>query len=466
MFGRSKEVAYIFRAYDRFTRVSDRINRSTRKMRGNLGGVATVMAKLGTATAALGAAAATAATGGLLAVIRAGSRFQDELIALSSLTGEAGERLDYYQERALQLGKAWGISSPEILSAFTLIGSLNSELLKQPKTLGMVTDEVLRLATATGIELNTAVRVTVGGMNQMGEAADQASRYVNVLAAGEQIGAARLNEIAEALVNVGPIAAKAGLSFEEVNATLHVLAKKGIVGARAGTALRMVLLKLEKETRRQLRPSVSGLLPVLEIYARSLTDVASAQKVFGEEAANAALAIFQQIDVLRRFRDDMTGTDIATKRAAIMMERYSKRLAVVKVKIEDALIRTFLRLEPVLTRHIERFSDWLDTISSKDIDNFADSLGHIAKALSVLTMGVGKSATTPTWWEALVPASFTAGFRAPAPLFAGATAGGGQANVSIELDINAPAGVVEATRVKTAGQGLSAKVGTNLTENY
>ncbi len=82
---------------------------------------------------------------------------------------------------------------------------------------------------------------------------------VNVLAAGAKLGASEVNDTAEALQNSGTAMKAAGVSFEQGNALIQSLAGVMIKGSEAGTGLRNVLLKLETQSDKGLRPSVDGI---------------------------------------------------------------------------------------------------------------------------------------------------------------------------------------------------------------
>lgn len=69
---------------------------------------------------------------------------------------------------------------------------------------------------------------------------------------------------AAAIKNGGVAAAQAGVGFEQLNAAIQVLAEREIKGGEAaGTALRNVILNLEKGTDKSLKPSVVGLSQAL-----------------------------------------------------------------------------------------------------------------------------------------------------------------------------------------------------------
>lgn len=116
---------------------------------------------------------------------------------LKALTGLDDSSIQWLTEQAEKLSTTMdesGLrirqSSDEILQAYMLIGSKKPELLKDKEALNAVTIEAMRLAAAAKIDLKDAVTATTVSLNMYGESADQAARYVNVLAAGSKEGAA------------------------------------------------------------------------------------------------------------------------------------------------------------------------------------------------------------------------------------------------------------------------------------
>ena len=126
-------------------------------------------------------------------------------------------------------------SSDEILQAYMLIGSKKPELLDNKEALNAVTVEAMRLATAAKIDLRDAVTATTISLNMYGESADQAAKYVNVLAAGSKEGAADVASQAAAIKNAGVAAATAGVPIEGLQGAIQTLAEKGVEAEVAGT---------------------------------------------------------------------------------------------------------------------------------------------------------------------------------------------------------------------------------------
>ena len=282
-------VSFIIQLQDRFNRVAAKVDKSMTRLGKNAARVKKKIASLGKSFRALGgqaknALALIATAFGAREFIRVGSGFQDAIADLQSITGTAGVELDFLSDASLRLAKSSKTAQDEVALAFTQIASAKSELLKDPQGLINVTEQVLLLANAAGIDVPSAVKASVGSLNQFNKGADDAARFVNVIAAGSKVGASLVGETAEALKNVGAVASQFNLSFEETNSLIQVLAKNEIKGAEAGTGLRQVLVKLEGFMDGKFAPSVIGIEKSFEAVRDMNLSNIEVTEDFGEEA--------------------------------------------------------------------------------------------------------------------------------------------------------------------------------------
>ena len=182
------------------------------------------------------------------------NKLEESQAGLKALTGLDDDSIDWLTDQAKRLSTSMtkeGLrvrqSANEILDAFMLVGSAKPELLGNKQALKEVTEEALRLQAASkDITLNAAVEALTGSLNQYGDAADQASRYANVLAAGSKAGAANIESQSKAIKAAGTAASSANVSIEQTVGLIETLAYKGIKDEVAGTGLRNFFLALQK----------------------------------------------------------------------------------------------------------------------------------------------------------------------------------------------------------------------------
>ncbi len=274
---------------------------------------------------------------------------------LKALTGLDDASIQWLTEQAEQLSTTMdesGLrirqSSDEILQAYMLIGSKKPELLKDKEALNAVTIEAMRLAAAANIDLQDAVTATTVSLNMYGEAADQAARYVNVLAAGSKEGAADVSAQAATIKNAGVAAAGAGVSIEGLQGTIQMLAEKGIEAEPAGTALRKFFLVLQTGPD-ETNPKVVGLQTALENLNKKSLTAAQIQTMFGEEAFSAATILIDNADKVQQYTEAVTGTNTAMEQAAINSDTNAAKMAQYRNQIKEAGIELMERLNPSLS---------------------------------------------------------------------------------------------------------------------
>lgn len=274
---------------------------------------------------------------------------------LKALTGLDDSSIQWLTEQAEKLSTTMdesGLrirqSSDEILQAYMLIGSKKPELLKDKEALNAVTIEAMRLAAAAKIDLKDAVTATTVSLNMYGESADQAARYVNVLAAGSKEGAADVSAQAAAIKNAGVAASGAGVSIEQLQGTIQMLAEKGLEAEPAGTALRKFFLVLQTGPD-ETNPKVVGLQTALENLNKKSLTAAQIQTMFGEEAYSAATILIDNADKVRQYTEAVTNTNIAMEQAAINSDTNEAKMAQYRNSIKEAGIELMERLNPSLS---------------------------------------------------------------------------------------------------------------------
>lgn len=309
------------------------------------------------------------AIGGFLAafagVSLALSKFRKEMNAteessanLKALTGLDDNSIQWLQEQAETLATTMdktGLrvqkSAKDILEAYMLVGSAKPELLQDKEALNAVTIEALRLAEAAKMDLKAAVDGVTLSLNQYGESADKASRYVNVLAAGSKFGAANVENQTAAIIKAGVAASVAKVPIESLVGSIETLAEKGIKGEVAGTGLKTFFLKLEGMAD-DVRPSIVGLETALENLRKKNLSTAETQKLFGLEAYTVAQAMISGAEKVHDYTAAVTDTNVAIEQAAINSDTANAKLAQMKNEFTQQGIILVKELNPAITKFV------------------------------------------------------------------------------------------------------------------
>ena len=300
----------------------------------NVGNYASAMGKLNNILGAFGVAFGVQA---VAQVFRTGAEavveFDQAISDLQAITGASGKDLEYYREQANLLGNEVEGGASAVVEAYKLIGSAKPELLANAEALNSVTKSAITLAQAAGISVPDAAKNLTDAMNQFGASAEDADKFINVLAAGSKFGAVEIPQVTDALLKFGAVAKTSGVSIEETGALIEALGERGLKGAEAGTALRNVMLKLSapdalprKAIKKltelginfdTLKDKSLSFTDRLRALTPILSDQAALVKTFGTENAVAATNLIQLTDRTDELRNKMTGTNTAYEQAEI-----------------------------------------------------------------------------------------------------------------------------------------------------
>lgn len=284
------------------------------------------------------------------------NKLESSQASLKSLTGLDDDSINWLTNQAKKLsttmtkeGLRVRASANEILEAYMLVGGAKAELLENKEALAAVTEEAMRLQSAAGdITLAEAVDAVTLSLNQFGAPAEDAARYVNVLAAGSKEGASGVASITSAIKRAGVAAAGANVSIEETVALVETLAYKGITDEVAGTALKKFFLVLQTGAD-DTNPKVVGLAKALENLKAKNMGAADIKKMFGEEGYNAAAVILQNTEMVNQLTEAVTGTNIAFEQSAINSNTAAAALDQARNKMRLAMADLGEKLDGVFT---------------------------------------------------------------------------------------------------------------------
>lgn len=300
------------------------------------------------------------------AIITTTREYGQALSDLSAITGATGTQLKTLDEAAQEMGRSTEYSASQAVEALKLMASAKPELLQTAGGLTAATKSALTLAQAAGSTLPDATRTLALSLNQFGAGAEEADRYINVLAAGAKFGASEIADTAAAIKNGGVAAAQAGVGFETLNAAIQVLAEREIKGGEAGTALRNVILSLEKGTDKTLKPSVVGLSGALENLSKKNISTAQAVKLFGVENINAASVLVDNRRKLDALTQALTGTQTAHEQAAIRVNNLNGDIMGLTSAFEGMIIKIGQSSTGPLRSGIQSVTDGINLLT----DNF------------------------------------------------------------------------------------------------
>lgn len=308
--------------------------------------------------------------------------FTSAISDLSAITGAAGKDLEFLRQKSKEFGATTTLSASQAAEAFKLVASAKPDLLGNAEALAAVTKEAIILAEASGSTLPDAAKTLGSALNQFGLGAEDASRFINVLAAGSKFGASEIANTAEALKDSGLVAATTGTSFEELNAAIQTMSTVSLKGAEAGVGLRNVFLNLAIQNNDLFKPSVVGLTGAISNLKKAQLDDVQLLEIFGKKNIIAAKALIKQSDVLEGMTAKLTDTTTAYDQAAIKVDNLEGDTKKMNSAWEGSTILLGEKLDPAI-RGVVQAMTWLAKVASSVIlavDDMGNAIGAYAAA--------------------------------------------------------------------------------------
>ena len=313
--------------------------------------------------------AAAAAIGGVVtSVVSNQVKFEKSMDNFRAILGVSAREMEYFSQEAIRMGSTTTQTASQVAEAYTMIAARLPQLLKSKEGLVQVTEAAIILAEAAGITVDEAGKALADSINQTGASAYEASRYINVLAAGSRNGAGDITYLNTALEKFGSIGSTVGMSFEQLVASIETVAPKITDASSAGIYLRQVLLTLEKQNDEGLRPSVVGISQALENLAAKQLTVAEYAQMFDKRAVITAMTLVEQRNKFNELTNAVTGTNTAYEQAELRTDNVKGAIT----RLSSAWERFTLSVSNS-TGALQGFLDTLATVLNTITDGFANN---------------------------------------------------------------------------------------------
>ena len=241
------------------------------------------------------------------AAVSTGSEFEASMSQVAATMGisveeirNGSEAYKTLEEAARQCGETTMYSATEAGEALNYLALAGYDAAKAAETL----PKVLDLAAAGGMDLATASDLVTDAMAALGMETSELDTYIDEMAKTAQKSNTSVQQLGEATLVTAGIAKTTGVSLEDLNTALGVLANNGIKGAEGGTHLRNVLISLSaptdtaaaklKELGIETEDDAGNMRDLQEV----LTDLNGALSNMGSaEKAQAIRTIFNKTDI-------------------------------------------------------------------------------------------------------------------------------------------------------------------------
>lgn len=335
-------------------------------------------------------------------------KYEDALASFHTIVSDKSEKeFKQYENSIKAIGDKTSSAYEDVAASYEKIAGLNETFARTPEAISAVTEATITLARASRQDLGTSAENLVGIMNQFDLGANQASRTINVLAAGQAVGAASIAQSAEAYKNFGSTAKASNITLEQSQALIQTVGKFMILGAEAGTKLRGSVSKLQDagfgyaSGQFQINDALEDARKKFDRLNTAKQKDAFITKTFGLENKNVGLILLNNIGLYNEFTKSVTGTSEAQKAAEINQNTMSARMDKVKSQVKNLAVTVGETLLPAISKLaegiipiVQKFSKWakdnpktLNTIVkiSLAVAGAAFAIAAISQIISIAT---------------------------------------------------------------------------------
>jgi len=347
----------------------------------------------------LGASMTAGLTAPLAALATAAAKlavdFNDPFDKMQAVLGQSAAETDALRDSVLKLAGQTAQSPKELGAALYEVEAAGIR--------GQAALEVLTAAAeASAIGLGNAKSMAsflAAELNAYGPKALSAAQATSVLVEAARVGRLNIDDLVGSVGAIMPIAAQAGVSFDQVAAAVAAMTRSGLEAGQATTGLRTILETVEKPSA-----SVQKALAMVGLSAAALKDELASKGLLatldtlktafqGDDAALAqvfpsartfagVLSLLganssETAGIFQKLAATTTGTlGAAFQRAA---SDDSFKFAQALVQVQTALIRLGQDLLPIVVPLVERF-----TKAVTELSNWFENLDAGGKDLAVV----------------------------------------------------------------------------------
>ena len=330
MADKQKTVEIIFGGVDRTGGAISSVGRNLDSLTGRVGDLTGPLANITDSIVKLDLALAAAAAGVTGYAIKIADDFDTAFGEIATLIGQPADNLRDFQAQILEYSERSTASLDQITSA--TYGAISAGVEYQDSLELIAAAEQLSIAGRADLGATTTALVST--LNAFGASADEAGDFADDFFTAVQLGQTTIPELANTIGRLAPIAAAAGLSFEEMAAAIATItAETGTSTPEAITGIRAAiqsLLKPSKEATdlaKELGIEFNAAALESKGFSGVLSDVADATggntellaKLFGSvEALAPVLALTGNAseafaDNLEVFKDNAGAAETASK---------------------------------------------------------------------------------------------------------------------------------------------------------
>lgn len=246
MADKQKTVEIIFGGVDKTGGAISSVGRNLDSLTGRVGDLTGPLANITDSIVKLDLALAAAAAGVTGYAIKIADDFDTAFGEIATLIGQPADNLRDFQSQILEYSERSTQSLDQITSATYSAISAGIEYQNSLELIAAAE----QLSIAGRADLGSTTTALVSTLNAFGASADEAGDYADDFFTAVQLGQTTIPELADTIGRLAPLAAAAGLSFEEMAAAIATItAETGTSTPEAITGIRAAIQSLLKPSK-------------------------------------------------------------------------------------------------------------------------------------------------------------------------------------------------------------------------
>lgn len=306
------------------------------------------------------------AAGIFTAAIKAGGDFEHAMDRVSAVGQVYGKDLEELTALAKKMGLETKFSATEAADGLYYMAQAGFNASEMMGTL----EPVLNLSAASGVEVARVSDIVTDALTAMGEGADQASRYVDIMAQVSSKSNTNVDLLGDTFKYASQISGTLGIKMEDLAVAIGLMANSSVKGRQAGTALRGGLVNMVKPTDKQAAAMEKYNISLIKNKDGSVNFLATMRNmrkqlkgldrdvqanilstIFGKEALSgwAAVVNASEADFNDMANAIQNSTGATEKMKETMLDNTKGDITIMLSSIEGALIAVFEAIAPVVT---------------------------------------------------------------------------------------------------------------------
>lgn len=334
----------------------------------------------------------TAALVGVGVAVKSYADFDKQMSSVQAATHATGGEMSQLRELAIKAGADTSYSAKEAaqgIEELSKAGIENTDIMKGGLT------GALNLAAAGGLAVGEAAEFAASAMTQFQLQGEDIPHIADLLAAGAGKAQGSVRDMGLALSYAGVPAAAMGVSIEQTTGTIALFAKSGIIGEKAGTALRAMLVSManpaEKTANLMGELGISfkdtegrfigldGAGQVLQERLGGLDEMtrnAHLAQIFGNEALGAAVSLYNAgADGVHKMTGEVNELGYAANTAALKQNNLTGDIEKLGGSLDSVFLKSGSGANDVLRGMVQTAEDLVDAIGGIPAPMLNASLG-------------------------------------------------------------------------------------------